>query len=110
MNNRHRERCPAGGLQLDWRSLGQEAQMLPRRVLLFDVNRILLFDVNRIFRFDLNRILTWDIGLALQRPVSPILLKALAGWFLYAILLDITDVRHSGIVLVAAMGVAFVLP
>jgi hypothetical protein len=92
--------------------LGQPGgPMSLERILLFDINRVLSFDVNRILFFDLNRILTWDIGRAVQRPIPPVLLQGLAGWFLAAILVDVTDMRqYPGLTLMAAMAAAFVLP
>jgi hypothetical protein len=74
--------------------------------------RILSFDVNRILFFDLNRILTWDIGRAIQRPIPPVVLRALAGWFLAAILLDVTDTwpDRRAVIMVAAATAFVVLP
>jgi hypothetical protein len=76
------------------------------------LERVLSFDVNRILFFDLNRILTWDIGRAMQRPIPPVVLRALAGWFLASILLDVTDMwpDRRAVIMVATATAFVVLP
>ena len=66
-----------------------------------DVNRILLFNVKRILLFDVGRILNW--------PIPPMLLKAILGWYVAAITMDVNGVWRGRPALAVAAASAFAM-
>jgi hypothetical protein len=68
--------------------------------------------LKQVALFDVMRVLRWDIGRALNRPLHPVLWKAIAGWFggafLLALLAAGTNWKPSSDIepLLAASGAA----